>query len=201
MRFRRLSFIAGWAAITVLAAVGLAAFGTSDDGVPEVNVEAATASMGHTTGAYAGLSFALLARTPDDISATSDQAVPSSLEDRPDQTQAGSTDQKSNGTIASEASGWLSEVEVRALISEYFNPEDVNKAIRIAWCESRFNPQSINLRTGATGMFQHLPRYWKERSGAAGFSGAELTDPEASIAAAAWAVYHGGGWDVFACRD
>ncbi len=50
-------------------------------------------------------------------------------------------------------------------------------------------------------MFQHLPRYWDERSTAAGFPGAELTDPEASIAAAAWAVYNGGGWDVFACRD
>jgi hypothetical protein len=200
MRFRRLSFVAGWAAIAVLAAVGLAAFGTSDSNAPETNVDAAAASMGHTTGAYAGLSFALLALTLDDISETSDPG-PSSLEDRTSQTLARSTEEKSNGTIASEASGWLSEVEVRALVSNYFNAEDVNKAIRIAWCESRFNPQSVNLRTGATGMFQHLPRYWEERSSAAGFAGAELTDPEASIAAAAWAVYNGGGWDVFACRD
>jgi hypothetical protein len=200
MRFRRLSFVAGWAAIAVLAAVGLAAFGISDSNAPETNVDAAAASMGHTTGAYAGLSFALLALTLDDISETSDPG-PSSLDDRTSQTLARSTEEKSNGTIASEASGWLSEVEVRALVSNYFNAEDVNKAIRIAWCESRFNPQSVNLRTGATGMFQHLPRYWEKRSTAAGFPGAELTDPEASIAAAAWAVYNGGGWDVFACRD
>jgi len=200
MRFRRLSFVAGWAAIAVLAAVGLAAFGTSDSNAPEANVDAAAASMGHTTGAYAGLSFALLALTPDNISETSDPG-PSSLEGRPSQALARSTEEPSNGTIASEASGWLSEVEVRALVSNYFNAEDVNKAIRIAWCESRFNPESVNLRTGATGMFQHLPRYWDERSTAAGFPGTELTDPEASIAAAAWAVYNGGGWDVFACRD
>ena len=198
MRFRRLSFFAGWAAIALLAAVGLASFGTSDDSAQSVNVDAAGASMGHTTGAYAGLSFALLAGTADDITVTPDPQ-PTNLQERPSPPQA--QEEKSNGTIASEASGWLSEVQVRALVSEYFSAKDVNKAVRIAWCESRFNPTSVNLRTGATGMFQHLPRYWDERSSAAGFAGAELTDPEASIAAAAWAVYNGGGWDVFACRD
>jgi hypothetical protein len=50
------------------------------------------------------------------------------------------------------------------------------------------------------GLFQHLPRYWAERAENAGFAGAEPGDPEASTAAAAWAVYHGGGWDTFACR-
>jgi hypothetical protein len=91
-------------------------------------------------------------------------------------------------------------VQVRALVSEHFAAEDVNKAVRVAWCESRFNPSSTNLRTGAVGLFQHLPKYWEERAESAGFPDADPTDPEASTAAAAWAVYNGGGWDTFACR-
>jgi hypothetical protein len=104
------------------------------------------------------------------------------------------------GTIADPGTGWLSEVEVRALVSLYFAPADVNKAVRVAWCESRFDPAAVNLRTGGIGIFQHLPRYWQERAANAGFAGAEQIDPAASVAAAAWAVYHGGGWDVFNCR-
>ena len=104
------------------------------------------------------------------------------------------------GTIASPASGWLSQVEVRALVSLYFEEEDVNQAVRVAWCESRFDPEAVDLTTGATGLFKHLPKYWAERAEKAGFRGAEPTDAEASVAAAAWAVYEGGGWDVFGCR-
>ena len=104
------------------------------------------------------------------------------------------------GTIASEESGWLSQVQVRALAAKYFAAEDVNRAVRVAWCESHFNPASTNLRTGAVGLFQHLPRYWEARAENAGFPGSEPTDPEASTAAAAWAVYHEGGWDTFVCR-
>jgi hypothetical protein len=183
-----------------LAAVGLAAFGTSNEAADDVIVEAAGASMGHTAGAFAGISFALLAGPTDDITVTADPE-PSELGDFyiPSQSET-PEEEKANGTIASEASGWLSEVEIRALVSEYFAPEDVNQAVRVAWCESRFNPKSSDLRTGAVGIFHHLARYWPERSDAAGFPGADPTDPEASIAAAAWAVYDGGGWDVFACR-
>jgi hypothetical protein len=89
---------------------------------------------------------------------------------------------------------------VRALVSKYFQPTDVNKAVRIAWCESRFDPNATDLRTGGVGLFNHLPRYWDERATNAGFPGVAATDPEASTAAAAWEVYNGGGWDVFNCR-
>jgi hypothetical protein len=50
------------------------------------------------------------------------------------------------------------------------------------------------------GLFQHLPQYWANRAENAGFPGAEAGDPVASTAAAAWAVYNEGGWDIFACR-
>ncbi len=60
MRSRRLSFVAGWVAVALLAAAGFAAFGTPEPDADDVQAEAAAASIGHTAGAYAGLTFALL---------------------------------------------------------------------------------------------------------------------------------------------
>lgn len=200
MRYRRPSFVAGWAAVALLAVVGFAAFSATDQD-PDEFAEAAAASVGHTAGAYAGLTFAMLGNdgttlafalvaepAPDeseDLTVTEDE-----VEDRP----------SSTGTVASPTSGWLSEVEVRALVAQHFAPADVNRAVRIAWCESRFDPNHTDLRTEGTGLFNHLPRYWAERSANAGFDGADATDPEASTAAAAWEVYHGAGWEIFTCR-
>lgn len=201
MRLRRLSFIAGWAAVVLLAAVGFAAFGTPDEPVPGGDIQAAATNMGHTTGAYAGLAFAYLAGNPDaEGFSTSSPDTPgeedllsgvSSRSESPPTTQA---------PTEVDASGWLSQIQVRTLASMYFDAADVNQAVRVAWCESRFNPSSVNLRTGGIGLFQHLPRYWSDRAQAAGFPDADPTDSEASMAAAAWAVYSGGGWDVFTCR-
>ncbi len=198
MRLRRLSFVAGWAAVALLAMAGFAAFDTPDPTVDELETEAAAASLGHTTGAYAGLTFALLAGEPAELSATA-QSEAEDAEQASDLSDS-STAEPSTGSMVSETSGWLSQVQVRALVSRYFAAEDVNKAVRVAWCESRFDPNSTNLRTGAVGLFQHLPQYWEERASEAGFPGAQPTDPVASTAAAAWAVYDGGGWDTFACR-
>ncbi len=210
MPSRRLSFIAGWAGLALLAVAGFATFANPSPSSQEVQVEAAAASMGHTSGAYAGLAFALLGEnqssTGTDIEVAEGYLDPTleTLEAAvaDSSTDAGSADDThlSDGTIASPVSGWLSEVEVRALVSLHFEPEDVNHAIRVAWCESRFDPNSVNLRTGGVGLFQHLPQYWNERAANAGFMGFEPTHAEASAAAAAWAVYNGGGWDVFGCR-
>jgi hypothetical protein len=198
MRLRRLSFIAGWAAVALLAVAGFAAFGTSGSTQADLDFDAPQAGLGHGTGAQAGLTFALLAGdsgAPDGGAGA--PAATTSDEEEPTDAVVPAA---STGTIASDASGWLSQVQVRALVSRYFTAEDVNKAVRVAWCESRFNPSSTNLRTGAVGLFQHLPKYWEERTENAGFPNADPTDPEASTAAAAWAVYNGGGWDTFACR-
>jgi hypothetical protein len=151
--------------------------------------------MGHDTGAAVGLTFALLA---GDTGSAELQTLAVTEDTAPAGDDPAGAADGTVGTIAT--SGWLSQVQVRALVAEYFAAEDVNRAVRVAWCESRFDPASTNLRTGAVGLFQHLPRYWEERAQNAGFPNAEPTDPEASTAAAAWAVYDGGGWDVFACR-
>jgi hypothetical protein len=196
MRSRRLSSIAGWATVGVLALAGFAAFGSPGPSAAEVQLEAEAASLGHTSGAYAGMAFAVLGPAGDaEVAATSEPVDTASSEEEP-----ATSSTQAAGTIAPDA-GWLSEVEVRALISIYFAPEDVNRAVRIAWCESRFDPKAVNLRTGAVGLFQHLPRYWGDRAENAGFDGADPTDAEASTAAAAWEIYQGSGWDVFNCSS
>ncbi|MDH3190146.1 MAG: transglycosylase SLT domain-containing protein [Acidimicrobiia bacterium] len=196
MRSRRFSFLAGWTAVLLLALAGFAAFGTPEGTNNDISFEAATASMGHATGAYAGLTFALFAATPEELAASTANTA-EATDTGADET---AEPEPASGTVATNATGWLSEVQVRALVSEYFKAADVNTAVRIAWCESRFDPKSVNLRTGAIGLFQHLPRYWEDRASNAGFPGADPTDPEASTAAAAWAVYNEGGWDIFTCE-
>ena len=88
-------------------------------------------------------------------------------------------------TAASEGGGW------RALIPVYF-PEQSEKALRVIQCESGGNPSAVNPNGGYTGLFQHAPQYWAERSRAAGWSGSSIYDPEANIAVAAWLVARDG---------
>jgi hypothetical protein len=210
MRSRRLSFVAGWAAVALLAIAGFAAFGTPDADLADVQARAAAASIGHTAGAYAGLGFALadgenttaVAMMAEDAEDAEDaEAEETTL--TPDEAETDDGDGAEgagSGTIASPTSGWLSEVEVRAIVTVYFEPTDVNRAVRIAWCESRFDPNAVDTRTGGIGLFSHLPRYWEERAANAGFAGVPATDAEASTAAAAWEVYKGAGWEIFNCR-
>ncbi len=206
MRYRRFSFLAGWMAVALLAVAGFAAFGNPDPSPDEVRTEAAALSIGHTAGAYAGVTFALLGRPTVELDTPEESFTPVSadletLEAIASQLPPVEEAEKAETptVVSSPVLGWLSEVEVRALVSLYFKPEDVNRAVRVAWCTSRFDPNSVDRRTGGVGLFQHLPKYWEERAAKAGFPGADPTDPEANVAAAAWAVYEGGGWDVFAC--
>lgn len=207
MRSRRLSFVAGWAALALIAVAGFAAFGTPDDHTDEIRAEAAADSIGHTAGAYAGLNFVLVgedgataavavAKAPTDDAADTAEATSTEPVEGEDTTD---DDGSAAGTIISPSSGWLSEVEVRALVELYFEPQDVNRAVRIAWCESRFDPNSTDLKTGGVGLFNHLPNYWDERASNAGFAGIDATDATANTAAAAWEVYEGAGWEVFNC--
>ena len=64
----------------------------------------------------------------------------------------------------------------------------------IVWCESRYDPGAVNPSSHASGLFQHIPRFWNERSEKAGVPGASIFDPEANTAVAAWLRYSNGGW-------
>lgn len=90
----------------------------------------------------------------------------------------------------------------RPLIEEYFRPGDVSRAMRVMACESLGDPNARNPRSGASGLFQHMPRYWSDRSAAAGFGGRSIFDPEANVGVAAWMIYEypGGGWKHWVCK-
>lgn len=97
------------------------------------------------------------------------------------------------------------EVEAwRPLVERYFTPADTETALCLIWHESRGDPGAVNPSSGASGLFQHLPRFWDERSQAAGWSGASIFDPEANVAVAAWlradGWQHWSPWNRGLCR-
>lgn len=86
----------------------------------------------------------------------------------------------------------------RGLVAAYFAPGQVETALRVMRCESGGNPNARNSRSGAAGLFQHLPKYWAERSAKAGWGGASIYSPEANVAVSAWLVRNG-GWGHWTC--
>ncbi len=94
----------------------------------------------------------------------------------------------------------LTSADVVTIASRYFLEEDVLRAIRLAWCLSRFNPQAIDPLTGHRGLFQHDPFFWPDHAQLAGFRGYEPFDPIANTAVAAYLVYEGSGWQTWDCR-
>ncbi|NIA25236.1 MAG: transglycosylase SLT domain-containing protein [Gammaproteobacteria bacterium] len=100
---------------------------------------------------------------------------------------------------SAKAETYMSSDEVRSIIELFFKPQDVDMALTLAKCESTLNPTAENKSTHASGLFQHLPRYWAERSTAAGWGGADIFDPYANVAVAAWLKYYAGGWSHWTC--
>lgn len=95
---------------------------------------------------------------------------------------------------------WRPEVEQwRPLVQGYFGAE-TEHALAVIRCESLGDPQATNPISGTAGLFQHRPQYWPSRSSAAGWAGADIYDPEANTAVAAWLVQHGGGWSHWSGR-
>lgn len=82
----------------------------------------------------------------------------------------------------------------RGLVATYFAPQDVELALLVIGCESEGDAGAVNPSSGAAGLFQHIPRYWAERSASAGVGGADIFDPAANVAVAAYLVYSDGWW-------
>ena len=81
------------------------------------------------------------------------------------------------------------------LVSVYFAPEDQDLMLDIAFCESSADADdtystAYNQKSGATGWFQHLPKWWDERSKKSGFEGAHILDPNAQVGVAAYLYYN-----------
>jgi len=73
---------------------------------------------------------------------------------------------------------------IRAAAAKYgVDPEQL---LRVAYCESRYDPLAYNSVLGASGLFQIIPGTWRANSGPAGYAGASVWDPVANANVAAW---------------
>jgi hypothetical protein len=84
---------------------------------------------------------------------------------------------------------------IAKIIYDAFSPlgaRAVQWALNVAWCESRYHPNSINTDSGASGLFQFMPGTW---SGTPWASQSPF-DPVANANAAAWLYnrYGPGRW-------
>lgn len=62
---------------------------------------------------------------------------------------------------------------------------DPVQLMRVAWCESRYNPNAFNPRANDTGLFQFIPETWRRESPRAGYGGVSAFDPVANANTAA----------------
>jgi len=67
-------------------------------------------------------------------------------------------------------------------------PAAVQWAMNVAWCESRYHPNSVNSDSGASGLFQFLPSTWSGTP----YASQSPFDPRANAFAAAWLYSHYG---------
>jgi Transglycosylase SLT domain len=67
-------------------------------------------------------------------------------------------------------------------------PAAVQWAMNVAWCESRYHPNSVNTDSGASGLFQFLPSTWSGTP----YASYSPFDPRYNALAAAWLYSHYG---------
>jgi hypothetical protein len=80
---------------------------------------------------------------------------------------------------------------IAKIITDAFSPlgqDAVVWALRIAYCESRYHPNSVNSDSGATGLFQFMAGTW----GGTPWASKSRLDPVANAQAAAWLYSHYG---------
>lgn len=214
MRFTRLLAFATWVVIALLAMAAFAAFSPGKElteiGAPapmEASRGGGTAPtlppiIGAASGRQAAFGFSqdmLSLAAPETTTTTQAPATTTTTVPLPTTTVAPTTTttEATTTTVAAPPPRTYAPMPpdaVYALVAAYFRPQDVDKAVLVAWCESRYDPNATNPSSGAAGLFQHIPRYWADRSANAGVGGSHIYDPEPNAAVAAWLVYSNGGW-------
>ena len=76
---------------------------------------------------------------------------------------------------------------------------DETQLLRVAYCESRYNPNAYNASSGASGLFQFLASTWAPNSVRAGYAGASVFDPVANANTAAY-MFAAGQARQWACK-
>ncbi len=81
-----------------------------------------------------------------------------------------------------------------AIYAVFGNSPGLSWALRVAYCESRYNPLAINRSSGASGLFQFMPSTWN-----ANFPGQNIWDPYAQ-ARGALVFYNAGRQSAWTCK-
>lgn len=76
---------------------------------------------------------------------------------------------------------------------------DPTQLLRVAYCESHYNPSAYNASSGASGLFQFLASTWAANSVRAGYAGASVFDPVANANTAAY-MFSMGQARQWACK-
>ena len=81
-----------------------------------------------------------------------------------------------------------------AIYAVFGNSPGLSWALRVANCESHYNPLAINRSSGASGLFQFMPSTWNSN-----FPGQNIWDPYAQ-ARAALVFYNAGRQSAWTCK-
>ena len=81
-----------------------------------------------------------------------------------------------------------------AIYAVFGSSPGLNWALRVANCESHYNPLAVNRYSGASGLFQFMPSTWN-----ANFPGQNIWDPYAQ-ARAALVFYNAGRQSAWTCK-
>jgi hypothetical protein len=81
-----------------------------------------------------------------------------------------------------------------AIYAVFGNSPGLSWALRVANCESHYNPLAVNRASGASGLFQFMPSTWN-----ANFPGWNIWDPYAQ-AQAALRFYNAGRQSAWTCK-
>jgi len=105
-------------------------------------------------------------------------------------------------TIALDPSSVSLKATLEGLVAEHFPAWAVPAAVEVVGCETgyTYDPTEQNPSSGASGYFQHMPRYWEDRSAKAGWAGYSIFHPEANVAVAAWLWGQTGDWRHWSCK-
>lgn len=105
--------------------------------------------------------------------------------------------------VAVVAKSEVEQIIINAANKYGMNP---NHMLRIARCESGFNPNAINYNYNApggggnpAGLFQHLTGYWPSRAAKYGWAGASVFNAQANAEVTAQ-MARDSGWGAWECR-
>ena len=107
------------------------------------------------------------------------------------QKQAEAEAQAVAAAIAARSNHPAPPADIAKDITDAFSPLGAGAlqwAMNVAWCESRYHPNSVNSDSGASGLFQFLPSTWSGTP----YASQSPFDPRANAFAAAWLYSHYG---------